>query len=223
MFRVPVSLAFVALTALVISACGSREPAMRKPREAWRTKTEAACVRSGRVRTSPYVSRAGTLDGPGPCGTRRPYLVAAAQDGAVALDPPATLTCRMLPALDGWLASEVQPSAQTFLGESVAGIEVAASYGCRTRNGKRGAKISEHAFANAIDIRAFVLSGGRRIDVESGWHGSPQDALFLRSAHRGACKRFKTIIGPDGDRNHRDHFHLDLAWHGKDGIYVHCE
>ena len=223
MFRVPVGLAFIVLVALILSACGSREPAMRKPREAWRAKTEAACVRSGQVRTSPYVSRIRTLNGPGPCGTRRPYMVSAVLDGEISLDPPATLTCRMLPAIDGWFASDVQPSARTFLGEPVAGVEVAASYGCRTRNSKRGAKMSEHAFANAIDIRAFVLASGRRIEVETGWHGSPQDALFLRSVHSGACKRFKTIIGPDGDRHHRDHFHLDLAWHGKDGIYVHCQ
>ncbi len=196
---------------------------MYKPREKWRGKTEAACVKSGQVRFSPYVKRAGPLNGPGPCGTRKPYVVSAALDGDVALDPPATLTCRMVPVVDEWLRTDVQPSARTYLGEEVAEVEVAASYGCRTRNHKRGAKMSEHGFANAIDIRAFVLEGGRRIDVKSGWNGSPTDALFLRSTHKGACKHFKTVIGPDGDRNHRDHFHFDLAWHGKDGTYVYCK
>lgn len=211
------------LTAIVLAACGSREPAMRKPREAWRAKAERTCLKSGLVRQSPYVKRLSALNGPGPCGTRKPFLVSAAQDGQVSLHPPATLTCRMVPALNAWLESDVQPNALALLGEQVTGIEVAASYGCRTRNSKRGGKMSEHGFANAIDIRAFVLAGGRKFSVERGWTGSPQDALFLRSVHRSACARFKTVIGPDGDRNHRDHFHLDLAWHGKDGTYAHCE
>lgn len=214
---------FALVFSLLLSACSGLEPAMYKPREKWRGNAEAACVRSGQVRLSPYVKQASTLNGPGPCGTRKPYVVSAALDGEVSVNPPATLTCRMVPAIDDWLRAEVQPSARTFLGENVTSVEVAASYGCRTRNSKRGGKMSEHGFANAIDIRAFVLEGGRRIDVKSGWHGSPTDALFLRSAHKGACKRFKTVIGPDGDRHHRDHFHLDLAWHGKDGSYVYCE
>lgn len=208
---------------LFLAACGSQEPAMRKAREAWRGKTERACLKSGAVRQSAYISRIRTLDGPGPCGTRKPFLVSAALNGQVSLDPPATLTCRMIPAFEAWLAQDVQPNASSLLGEPVAGVEVAASYGCRTRNSKRGGKMSEHGFANAIDIRAFVLAGGRRINVEQGWKGSPQDALFLRAVNQRACAHFKTIIGPDGDRNHRDHFHLDLAWHGKDGVYVHCE
>jgi hypothetical protein len=216
---------FTILTVAIalLAACAGGEPAMRKPREAWRGKSEAACIKLGVVRESAYVKRVRALDGPGPCGTRKPFVVSAALGGRVALDPPATLTCNMIPTLDRWLAEDVQSAAGTFLGEPVAGVEVAASYGCRTRNSKRGARISEHAFANAIDIRAFLLSGGRRISVEHGWQGSPQDALFLRAVHNGGCSRFKTIIGPDGDRNHRDHFHFDLAWHGKDGTYVHCE
>jgi hypothetical protein len=218
----PRSAAILVLTAL-LAACAGQEPALRKPREAWRGKTEAACIKSGLVRESSYVKRVRALNGPGPCGTRKPFIVSAALDGQVALDPPATLTCNMVPVFDRWLARDVQPSADTYLGDHVTGVEVAASYGCRTRNTKRGAKISEHSFANAIDIKAFLLASGRRISVENGWNGSPQDALFLRSVHRGGCSHFKTIIGPEGDRHHRDHFHFDLAWHGKDGQYVHCE
>lgn len=223
MLRTASNLIALTIATALLFACAGGEPAMRKPREAWRGKSEAACIRSGAVKESAYVKRTRALSGPGPCGTRKPFVVSAALGGRVALDPPATLTCNMIPKLDNWLEEDVQSAAGTFLGEPVAGVEVAASYGCRTRNSRRGGKISEHAFANAIDIRAFVLSSGRRISVEHGWQGAPQDALFLRSVHRGGCDRFKTIIGPDGDRNHRDHLHFDLAWHGKDGAYVHCE
>lgn len=223
MHKRSIAILILLFAALLLSACGGIEPAMNKPREKWRGNAEAACIRSGAVSLSPHVRRASALNGPGPCGTRKPFVVTAALNGQVEMSPPAKLTCRMVPAIDDWLRTDVQPSAHAYFGEKVTGVEVAASYGCRTRNSKRGGKMSEHGFANAIDIRAFVLEGGRRIDVESGWHGAPTDALFLRSAHQGACKRFKTVIGPDGDRHHRDHFHFDLAWHGKDGSYVHCE
>ena len=139
--------------------------------------------------------------------------------GRVALSPAATLACPMIPQVDAWLARDVQPAAMSLFGEPVTQMDVAGSYSCRTRNGRPGAKMSEHAFANALDVRAFRLASGRRITVERGWKGPLDEAVFLRTAHRGACRRFRTIIGPDGDRFHHDHFHLDLAWHGKDGVY----
>lgn len=35
--------------------------------------------------------------------------------------------------------------------------------------------------------------------------------LFLREAHRSACKIFGTVLGPEANEAHRDHFHVDLA------------
>jgi hypothetical protein len=34
---------------------------------------------------------------------------------------------------------------------------------------------------------------------------------FLRSAHRAACKIFGTVLGPEANSAHRNHFHLDMA------------
>ena len=31
---------------------------------------------------------------------------------------------------------------------------------------------------------------------------------FLRTLHRSACKVFGTVLGPDSDRWHRNHFHF---------------
>jgi len=36
-------------------------------------------------------------------------------------------------------------------------------------------------------------------------------ALFLRQIHADACKLFGTVLGPEANEAHRDHFHLDLA------------
>jgi hypothetical protein len=37
------------------------------------------------------------------------------------------------------------------------------------------------------------------------------EAAFLRQLHAGACHRFTTVLGPDANAEHRNHFHLDLA------------
>jgi hypothetical protein len=46
--------------------------------------------------------------------------------------------------------------------------------------------------------------------------GEPLDARanFLRSIHHAACGPFSTVLGPEADRNHRNHFHFDTAPRG---------
>ena len=39
----------------------------------------------------------------------------------------------------------------------------------------------------------------------------PAEARFLRRLHKGACGPFGTVLGPEANEAHRDHFHLDLA------------
>ncbi len=36
-------------------------------------------------------------------------------------------------------------------------------------------------------------------------------AAFLKGAHRTACRIFGTVLGPEANDAHRDHFHVDLA------------
>jgi hypothetical protein len=46
------------------------------------------------------------------------------------------------------------------------------------------------------------------------------EALFLRAIHDGACKDFGTVLGPEANEPHRNHFHLDLIPRRHHGI---CE
>jgi hypothetical protein len=34
---------------------------------------------------------------------------------------------------------------------------------------------------------------------------------FLRRIHTGACRHFGTVLGPEANEAHRNHFHLDMA------------
>jgi len=47
-----------------------------------------------------------------------------------------------------------------------------------------------------------------------------KEALFLRAIHGGACGAFGTVLGPEANDPHRNHFHLDLIPRRK-GAY--CE
>jgi hypothetical protein len=190
--------------------------------EPWRDTDESLCLASGIVHEGPFVTARSGLGGPSPCRALRPYFVSAALEGAVALRPAAVLRCPMLPALDRWIANVVQPAARSQLGSPVVALTIAASYACRPMNNVDGARLSEHGHANAIDVSAFQLADGRVVAVQSGWWGAPAERAFLRAAHGGACDTFTTVLGPAHDALHRDHFHLDLARHGRSGSETIC-
>lgn len=44
------------------------------------------------------------------------------------------------------------------------------------------------------------------------------EARFLRRLHKGACGTFGTVLGPEANEAHRDHFHFDLA-HRRSSAY----
>lgn len=129
----------------------------------------------------------------------------------------------MIPSLERWVHETVNPAARYHFSTSVVEVTVAASYSCRPMNNVHGARLSEHGYANAIDVAAFVLDDGRKVTVRDGWRGAPREQAFLRAVHRGGCHEFMTVLGPDHDDNHRDHFHLDLARHGPDGLKRICK
>lgn len=147
---------------------------------------------------------AGRLRG---CGIPEPVRVTAV-DG-VALSQPATLTCGAAKALRAWVSGSVKPTVGR-LGGGVSTLKVAAHYACRTRNNQKGAKISEHGRGRAIDVSAIILRNGVALSVLKGWRDKSQGKI-LRAIHEQACGTFGTVLGPNSDRFHQDHFHLDVA------------
>jgi hypothetical protein len=128
----------------------------------------------------------------------------------VEVKPAATLACPVVSALDRWIIDAVQPAAHKWFGRPVAEIRQISAYSCRGMNGQSGARISEHAFGNALDIAAFVLADGHRITVKDGWRGSPEEQGFLRDVQAAACDQFTTVLAPGSNRFHYDHIHVDL-------------
>lgn len=127
------------------------------------------------------------------------------------------MTCPLADNFTAWARYAVLPAAKIYFGSEVARIETFGTYSCRNVNGGRSGKLSEHAYGNAVDVSAFILKDGRRISVLSGWNGSKEERDFLRRLHLSACKRFGTVLGPDYNGAHANHFHFDMAKSMKDG------
>lgn len=143
----------------------------------------------------------------GACGIAEPVRVYAVS--GVRLNAQPLLNCRTARALNSWVVETAGPVAAS-AGERLERLRVVASYACRTRNHQPGAKLSEHAKGNAIDIAAVSFASGKTITVLDDWDKG-QAGDILRAYHKGACGTFGTVLGPDSDRFHQDHFHFDTA------------
>ncbi|HWJ70278.1 MAG TPA: extensin family protein [Sphingobium sp.] len=129
------------------------------------------------------------------------------------------MTCPLAEKFAAWARYAVRPAARLYFGSEVVRIETFGTYACRDVRGTGGTiagKRSEHASANAVDVAGFVLADGRRITVLADWQGSGPPAQFLRALRQSACRRFPTVLSPDYNAAHRDHFHFDMG--GKGGF-----
>lgn len=144
------------------------------------------------------------IRGSGGCGVEEPVRVTSV--AGVRLSSAAIMDCGTAAALMTW----VQRSAQPRFNNTLARIETMGSYDCRPRNNQAGARLSEHGKGRAIDIGGFVLTSGERITILGDW-GSRTWGEALRAMHRDACGTFGTVLGPNANRQHANHFHFDTA------------
>ncbi len=141
------------------------------------------------------------------CGVKNAVKVRSVS--GVGLTQQSVMDCGTAKALKTWINNSAKPALSS-KGGGLARLKVAAHYACRTRNNQKGAKISEHGKGRAIDISGFVLKNGDQISVLKGWTGR-NTSKALRRMHKGACGPFGTVLGPNSDRFHKDHFHFDTA------------
>lgn len=161
----------------------------------------------------------------GICGERSPLVITAlnANGREIALSSPVTTNCAMAGALADW-AGEVDAYANAALDSPIATLNTGTSMMCRNRNGGHEGFVSEHGFANALDLVGFTLVDGRSIAVEADWlPASAPEGRLLRQAHGAACGRFTTVLGPEANAEHEDHLHFDLGCHGQTCTAQICE
>jgi|GEM_PF-688632 hypothetical protein len=161
----------------------------------------------------------------GQCGNQSPLEITAvlSRGRMVPLSEPVTTDCGMASALPGWVA-QVDGYAQSMLDSRLAQINTGPGYMCRNRNGAEGGFLSEHGFANALDVSGFTLEDGQVINVKADWlPGNVPAGRMLRLAHDAACGSFTTVLGPEANKDHEDHLHLDLGCHGASCTALLCE
>jgi hypothetical protein len=108
-----------------------------------------------------------------------------------------------------------QAAAKTEPAKAMAPIRTASAI---SRRGGDRRKVEDESFANAQLQR---LGRGAETTRDAKLPAAPAEArqqalsspegLFLRRLHKGACAIFGTVLGPEANEAHRDHFHLDLA------------
>jgi hypothetical protein len=142
--------------------------------------------------------------------------------GKIVYDPAPLLTCPMALALAS-LERIVQEEAARVYGSAVVRIDQLGTYSCREMAAYPG-WVSEHAYANAIDLARFTLKTGVTVDVERDFdkgEATParRAGAFLRSVSQRAFDEdvFSHVLTPFFDANHRNHFHVDLARYRGDG------
>jgi hypothetical protein len=123
----------------------------------------------------------------------------------VVLHPPALVRCSLAEALAYWVRGDVTPAVK-MIGGKLAGLDIATAYDCRTRNSVIGAKLSEHAAGDAVDLDELTLTNGKRLVLTD----TSVDNGLRTELMRSACQRFTTVLGPGSDEFHDNNIHLDL-------------
>jgi hypothetical protein len=206
---------FLLVSTLLLAACGSRERSdvVRPGNPAFQTTEARMCLSDLKTKSVRFSALPNQSFGGG-CRTIDTIKL---MDFGVPATNLGAMTCPLAAGFAAWAKHAVLPAGRQYLGSEVVRIETMGTYSCRNVNGGRSGKLSQHAFGNAVDVSAFVLKDGRRISVLDGWRGKPDEREFLRRLHQSACKRFGTVLGPDYNNAHANHFHFDMAKSMKDG------
>lgn len=159
------------------------------------------------------------------CGAQSPLALTGvlANGRMVPVSGGVTTDCGMASALPEWVEA-VDSYLRARDNTGIAELIVGTSYMCRNVNGAADGNLSFHALADAMDVVGFKLEDGRTITVEGDWADALAPAgRLLRYAHDAACSHFTTVLGPEANAEHRDHFHVDLGCHGKTCTARLCE
>jgi hypothetical protein len=128
----------------------------------------------------------------------------------IVLSSSPILTCRMATELAKFASGKLQTIALKSFGSPIKSMSHIGTYNCRSMRQYPGI-VSQHGFANAIDISGFTLATGRHINIAKQWNNNTQDAKFLKEVAAAACDGFRVAVSPDADANHWNHFHWDMG------------
>ena len=141
----------------------------------------------------------------------------------VKLSDHPTFNCGFAFKFASWLKVEASPIVARATGKTIVALGTGPGFQCRGRNGDITAKLSEHAFGNAVDIERIKLSDGEVIEVKDAITFGAKFQPALAALRATACQYFTTVLGPGTNTAHATHFHFDLERRGKKGNYSMCQ
>ena len=119
------------------------------------------------------------------------------------------MTCPLALDYALWERQVLVPAAREIMRSRLTRVDHYGTYACRTIYGRPGERPSAHARAAALDVAGFRFADGRRATVAADFRADDAEGRFVRAARHGACRVFGTVLGPDYNPAHRDHFHLE--------------
>ena len=143
--------------------------------------------------------------------------------GRVVLPDKPILNCRFARQFALWLSDAGAAVVSARMNTTLAKVSTGPGYECRGRNGDASAKLSEHAFGNAVDITTLATADGRTIQISDALVATSPAFPLLRGLRTTACGYFTTVLGPGANAAHASHFHFDLGLHGKSDTYRVCQ
>ena len=177
-------------------------------------------LRAAGVKLAPWPLRPTTMPNGVVC--EAPEGITVSRGPALRYQPPARVNCAFAQRLVRF-ETIVQEEARAVLRSPVRAIVQLGTYNCR-RMAAYPDLVSEHSFANAIDVATFVLANGHRVEVERDWVGADKPASrpaaqFLRRLTRRLFDEqvFSVVLTPSYDHHHKNHLHLDGAAYSVDG------
>jgi hypothetical protein len=196
---------------------GSEKPVLPPPPKIYQSACPVVLAGTVDAITLPPIAE-------GVCRVQSPLLATGLVVGGrdIRFSVPTTLACSLAGQLAAWVA-RVSAYAEVVFKSPVVEVMTGTSFECRPRNNEAGAQVSEHGFANALDVVGFRLEDGTVLSLPDDWRGDGAEARAMHYAHDAGCGLFTTVLGPETNALHADHLHVDLGCHGATCTYRLCE
>lgn len=159
-------------------------------------------------------------DGVYTCGAKQVVRIKRGP-GKIAYSSNPLLTCQMAVAFADF-ERIAQEEALEHVGSKIKSIRHLGTFNCREM--ALYDLISEHSFANGIDLAEFEFQNGDKATVLKHFQPEVEDpedpkTRFLRSLATRLYDEevFSVVVTPYFDRAHRNHIHVDLARYRVDG------
>jgi len=134
--------------------------------------------------------------------------------GRIGLSSSFLASCPLALSSTMFVHQRAVPLAQAEMGSELTRINHLGSFACRNIYNREGARRSEHATADALDISGFGFSNKQQISVLKGWNGTGKEQAYLHTLFANGCPFFGNALGPEYNAAHANHFHLGMRGYG---------